>query len=105
MPANRFGNVFKKSDHIVVRSLFYLQNFGNRKSRSLANFRSVLLWDLAKIRHRLAGQHLNLQPDLKLALVRPDFAHLRPGITIDHSRKINGLTRRKKRFVFGVAAL
>jgi hypothetical protein len=36
---------------------------------------------------------------LKLALVRPDFAHLWPGITIDHPRNIKAARAREKRFV------
>src|SRR5437667_10230199 len=94
--SDRFSDVFEKSDDVVVRSLLDLQNLRNRKSRALSNFRSVLLWNLAKLRHRLAGEHFNLQPNLELALVRPDFAHLRPGITIDHRAKIKSLPRISK---------
>ncbi|HXI74596.1 MAG TPA: hypothetical protein VNG94_03360, partial [Pyrinomonadaceae bacterium] len=46
----------------------------------------------------LAGKHLNLQPNLKLTFVRPDFAHLWPGITIDHSGKIKADGSGEKRF-------
>jgi len=42
---------------------------------------------------------------MKLALVRPDFAHLWPGITIDHSRNIKAACLREKRFVFNGAEL
>jgi hypothetical protein len=58
---------------------------------------------LAEFRHRLAGENLNIQPNLKLALVRPDFAHLWPGITIDHPRNIKAARVREKRFVFSSA--
>src|SRR5438552_17037354 len=94
------GNVFEKSDNIVICSLFDLGNFWNRETRSLANFRRVLLWDLAQLRHRLAGEDFNLQPNLKLPLVRPDLVHFWPGITIDHSPKIKASGEREKRFVY-----
>jgi hypothetical protein len=44
--------------------------------------------NLAELRHRLTGKNLDIQPNLKFALVRPDFAHLWPGITIDHQTNI-----------------
>jgi hypothetical protein len=43
---------------------------------------------LAQLGHRFAGEDLDFQPDLKLALVRPEFPHLWPGITFDHRAKI-----------------
>src|SRR6267143_2226750 len=97
--ADRFSNVLEKSNDVMVRSLFNFEDLRNRKSRSLANLGSVLLWDLAKIRHRLAGEHLNIQPDLELALIRPDFAHLWPGITVDHCIKIKATDLCEKCFV------
>jgi hypothetical protein len=54
---------------------------------------------LAELGHGLAGQYFNLEPNLKFPLVRPNLAHLRPGITIDHRAKIKALARRGKRFV------
>src|SRR5207244_1330611 len=63
-----------------------------------ANFNRVLFGNLAKLRHRLAGEHLDLQPNLKLTFVRPDFAHLWPGIAIDHSGKIKAGGLGEKRF-------
>src|SRR6267143_2152458 len=98
--ADRFSNVLEKSNDVMVRSLFNFEDLRNRKSRSLANLGSVLLWDLAKIRHRLAGEHLNIQPDLELALIRPDFAHLRSGITVDHFGNIKATRMRGKPFCF-----
>ncbi len=97
--AHRFSDVFEKSDNVVVGSLFDLQDFRNRKARSLSNLRSVLLRNLGKLCHRLAGEHFDLQPDFKLALVRPDFAHLRPGITINHAGSIKASGKTEKRFV------
>src|SRR6266478_6239255 len=98
--SDRSGNVFEKSDNVVICSLFDLGNFWNGETRSLANFRCVLLWNLAQLCHRLASEDFNLQPNLKLPLVRPDLAHLWPGITIDHFRKIKARGEREKRFVY-----
>src|SRR5262245_49524637 len=97
--SDRFSDIFEKSDDVVIGSLFDLEDLGDRKSRAFSNLRSVLFRNLAKFRHRLAGEHFNFQPDLKLALVRPDFAHLRPGITIDHVGNIKATGVSEKRFV------
>src|SRR5882724_7838952 len=101
--AYRLSNVFEKSDDVVVGSLFDFQNLRNRKSRSFSNFGSVLLWNLAKLRHRLTSEYFDLQPDLEFALVRPDFAHLWPGITVDHCIKIKATALREKCFVHALA--
>src|SRR5947207_2397123 len=103
--SDRSGNVFEKSDNIVICSLFNLGNFANGETRSLANFHRILLWDLAELCHRLAGEDFNLQPNLKLSLVRPDLAHLRSGITIDHSRNIKAACLREKRFISNVPSI
>src|SRR5438093_2073171 len=103
--ADRFSYVFEKSDHVVVRSLFDFQDLRNRKSRPFSNFCSVLLWDLAQVCHRLAGEHLNLQPDLEFACVRPDSAHVWPGVTVDHCITIKATDLREKCFVLFNAAL
>src|SRR4029077_6881028 len=95
---DRFGDVFDKSDDVVVRSLFNFENLRNRKSRSLPNFSSVLFRDLAQLRHRLAGAHFDLHPDLALPRIRPDLAHLWPGITVDHCTKIKATDLREKCF-------
>src|SRR5436309_13472784 len=97
--ANGLSDVLQKRDDVVVRSLFNFQDFGNRKSRSLPNFSSVLFRDLAKLSHRLAGQHFDLQPNLKLAFVRPDLAHRWPGITVNHSGNMQASGLSEKAFV------
>src|SRR6516165_8071405 len=102
--ANRFSHVLKKSDDVMVRSPFDFQDFRNRKSRSLPDFRSVFFWDLAQLGHRLAGEHFDLQPNLELASVRPDFAHLWPGITVNHANKIKATRMRGKPFCFSNGA-
>jgi hypothetical protein len=86
--AHRGGDVLEESDNVVVRALLYLGYFRDGKPRPLPDFRGVCLGDQAQLGHRFASQRLDLEPDLELALIRPKFAHLRPGISIDHSRKI-----------------
>src|SRR5947207_12476159 len=66
----------------------------------LPNFRCIPLRNLAKLSHCFAGEHFNLKPNLKLAFVRPDLAHLWPGITIDHAGKIKASDEREKRFIY-----
>src|SRR5579864_4150397 len=86
---DRGRHVFQKGDDVVVRPLFDLENFGDRKPRFLADFSCVLFWDLAERGHRFASEDFDLQPDLVFALVRPDLAHLGTGITINHPAKID----------------
>src|SRR5438094_10551113 len=98
-PARRWsdgsGNVFEKSDNIVICSLFDLGNFWHRETRSLSNFRCVLLWDLAPLCHRLASEDFNLKPNLKLPLTRPHLVHFCPGISLDHPRTIQARGERE----------
>src|SRR5438552_19124310 len=82
---NRIGDVFEKGDDIVVSALLDLRNFWNGETRPLSNFHRVLFWNLTELGHRLAGKQFDFQPDLEFVLVRPNVAHLRPGITIDHA--------------------
>src|SRR6478736_1032754 len=82
----------------MVSSLFDFENRRNREPRSFSNLSSVLFRNLAKRCHCLAGEHFNFQPDFKLSLVRPDFAHLRPRITVDHAGNIKGTAVSGKRF-------
>src|SRR5215467_2441214 len=89
--ADRVSDIFQKCDDVVIRSLFDVEDARNGKPRPLANLRSILFRNLAKLCHGLAGEHFNFQPDLKLSFVRPDFGHLWPGITVDHAGKIKRL--------------
>src|SRR6266496_2730410 len=87
----------------MVRSVFDFQDLRNRKSRPFPNFGSVVLWNLAKVRHCLTSEYFNLQPDLELTLVGPDVAHLWPGITVDHCGKIKATDLCEKCFVHALA--
>src|SRR3954452_25333259 len=72
----------------MVCPLLDFGDLGDREPRFLPDFRRILLPDLAQLGHCFASQSLDFQPDLEFALVRPELAHPRPGITIDHSAKI-----------------
>src|SRR5690349_1567794 len=92
---HRRRDVLEKGDDVVVRPLFDLENLRNRKARLLPNFGSVFFRNLAELGHCLASQDFNLEPDLVFPFVRPDLAHLRPGITINHAAKIKGSSKTK----------
>src|SRR5712671_5367919 len=96
--SDRFSDIFQKRDDVVIRSLFDVEDPWNGKPGPLPNLCSILFRNLAKLCHRLAGEHFNFQPDFKLSLVRPDFAHLRPGITVDHAGNIKATAVSEKRF-------
>jgi hypothetical protein len=76
----------------VVGSFFDLCDLRDRKTGALSDFRRVLCGDLTKLGHRFTGQDFDLEPNLELALVRPKIAHLRPGISIDHVKRIKART-------------
>src|SRR3989442_12780278 len=96
-PARRWPNrgryVFEKRDYVVIGAFFDLRDLRNRKPRPLANFSRVFLRDLAEVGHRRASEQFDFQPDLEFAFVRPDLAHLWPGISINHCRKIKRLAK------------
>src|SRR6266704_6187506 len=83
----------------MICALLDLRDLGNREARPLPYLGRIMFWDLTKLGHRLAGEYFNLEPNLKFPLIRPNLAHLRPGITIDHPAKIKALAQRGKRFV------
>src|SRR5260370_42502081 len=99
--SDRLSDIFQKRDDVVIRSLFNVEDPWNGKTGPVPNLCSILFRNLAKLCHRLAGEHFNFQPDFKLSLVGPDLAHFWPGITVDHVRKIKRLDRWKSLFAPG----
>ena len=83
---DRVGHVFEKRDDVVVGPLFDLEDFGDGKLGFFADGLGVGGGDLSEPGHRLAGEGLDLEPDFVFALVGPEGAHLRTGITVDHPR-------------------
>src|SRR4029453_14551251 len=95
---DRFGYIFEKSDNVVIGSLFDFEDLRNREPRPSSNLSSILFRNSAKLCHCLAGELFNFPPDLNLSLVRPDFAHFRSGITVDHAGNIKATAVSEKRF-------
>ena len=84
--ANGRGDIFKKGNDIMVGPLLDLEDLGDGKLSLFADGLGVGSRNLAETGHRLAGEGLDLEPDFVFALVRPERAHLRLGITVDHQR-------------------
>ena len=82
--ADRGGHIFKKGDDVMVGAFLDLRDLRNGEARALANLRCVRARDLPEVGHRFAGEGFDLQPDLEFALLRPELAHRRAGITLDH---------------------
>src|ERR1700694_4368640 len=97
--SDRLRDIFEESDDVVIGPFLDLLNFGDGKARALSDFCRVGLGNLPEFGHRLASQHLDFEPDLKFALIRPDPAHFWSGITVDHCAKIKSLLRSRKCFM------
>src|SRR5213080_3026364 len=94
--ANVGGHIFQKSDDVVVRPLFNFGNLVDLELPFLANGRGVFFRNQTQPSHRFAGDSFNFQPDLEFARLRPDRAHLRPGITVNHPGNIKALAKAGK---------
>ena len=92
-------NVFEKSDDVVVGPLFNFGDLIDLELPFLANDRGVFFRNQTQPRHRFAGDGFDFQPDLKFAFVRPDGAHLRSGITVNHPGNIKALPKAGKRLL------
>src|SRR5436190_19152116 len=77
-------DVFEKSDDVVICPFLDLVDLIDLEFSFFANDRGVFPGNQTEPRHRLAGDGFDLKPDFEFALVRPDSAHFRPGITDDH---------------------
>src|SRR5205085_12344396 len=97
--ANVGGDVFEKSDDVVVRPLFNFGDLIDLELPFLANDRGVFFRNQTQPRHRFAGDGFDFEPDLKFAFVRPDGAHLRSGITVNHPENIKALPNPGKRLL------
>src|SRR5438067_1688653 len=94
--ANVGGDVFEKSDDVVVRAPFNFGDLIDLELSFLANSRGVFFRDQTQPRHRFAGDGFDFEPDLKFAFIRPDGAHLRSGITVNHPGNIKALPKAGK---------
>ena len=82
------SHIFEEGDDIVVGALFDFEDLRNGELRLLADGAGIFNGDLAKASHGLAGQGLDLEPNLVFALVGPKCPHLRPGISFNHDASI-----------------
>src|SRR5919107_624233 len=73
--AHRLGDDVHERGDVVVGHL-------------LAHLGGVLGWDGALFGEGVHHGQLHLQPRVELALLRPDHAHLRAGIAVDHTPRI-----------------
>src|SRR6188474_2108705 len=85
---DRCGHVLQKGNDVMVCSLLDFRDLAAGKARALPDFNRVRLWNLTRLCHCLASEGLDLEPDLELAVFRPELAHLRPGIAVNHPPKI-----------------
>jgi hypothetical protein len=97
--ANIRRNVFEKSDDVMVRPLFNFGDLIDLELPFLANDRGVFFRNQTQPRHRFAGDGFDFEPDLKFAFVRPDGAHPRSGITVNHPGNIKALPKAGKRLL------
>src|SRR6266404_2645406 len=93
------GDVFEKCDDVVVRPLFNFGDLIDLELPFLANDCCVFFRDQTQPRHRFAGDGFDFEPDLKFAFVRPDSAHLRSGITVNHPANIKAPPKAEKRLL------
>ncbi len=79
------GQVGQKGDDVVMRLALDLVDARDLEGAALAHRPGRALRDDAELGLRLAGQRLDLEPDAKAVLGRPDRRHLRPAVTRDHA--------------------
>ena len=85
---DRGGDIFEEGNDVVVGALFDLEDLGEGKFGFFADGLGVSGRDLSQPGHGLTGEGFDLEPDLVFALVGPEGAHLRPGITVNHRRRL-----------------
>jgi len=81
------SDVGGKRNDIMARIQLDLANAVDIEFRLGAQLNGSLFGNNAMLGQYIRGRQLHLQPGAKLALVRPDLAHLRAGIARDHSVK------------------
>jgi hypothetical protein len=85
--ADELGEMGEEGDDVVLRHLFDLVDARDVEFRFgslLPDRAGGFCRDHAKLGHRLAGISLDLEPDAKARLRRPDGDHVGTGIAGDH---------------------
>ena len=81
---NILGDVRQERDDVVVRDRLDLMDAVDIEFCFRANVLGSLFRDLSEFGHGIAGSHLDIQDLLPLVLDRPEMAHFRLSITLDH---------------------
>ena len=74
----------QERDDVMMRYRLDLVDAIHLERRLRAYVLGRFLWDLAELRHGVAGSHLDIQYLLPLVLDRPEMPHLRSGVTFNH---------------------
>jgi len=81
---NRFCQIGRESDYVVIQGLLeFFATFEGKGGLGSYNVK-VGFGDDTFGHEGFAGQQFDLQPDLKFALFRPDVAHLRTRVALNH---------------------
>ena len=91
--ADEFGEVGQEGDHVMLGHLFDLVDPRHVELRLVALLPDRLrrrFRNDADLRHRLRGVGLDLEPDAKARLGRPDGGHLGAGVARDHWGQLRG---------------
>ena len=83
----------QKGDHIVIGAFLDLPHFLNIKGGPGPDGGSILPWNGSQFGHAFAGQDFNFEPDFQFALLRPERAHLRKRVTVNHRESRNDHAR------------
>jgi hypothetical protein len=84
--ADVLGDVGQKGDDVMVGGFFDLFDASGVEARISFDTFDRVIWYFTELREGFAGENLELEPLLELALLGPDAAHLGEGVTFDHRR-------------------
>ena len=82
--AHVFGQIGQKGYDVMVGFALNLINAGNFEGALIPDFSSGFFRDHAQFGLGIAGMRLDLEPNLKLTLGRPDGRHFGARIARDH---------------------
>ena len=75
--ANAGGDVLNESNHIVVRAFFDFPNIVDIEGPLRADLGCILFRDRSQLRHRLAGEGFDLEPNFQFSFLSPKGPHFR----------------------------
>ena len=84
--ADRFRQIGSERDDVVIGSLLNLVNAGHRKFGATLDLFQRLSRDYAHLPMHFAHGDLNVEPFLKLGLFRPESAHFRQCVAVNHGQ-------------------